>query len=179
MNALDEKLTIILGCPASGKTTLARRLAAELSLPLLCKDDIKEALFDTLGLGDRTRSRRLSEASFAVLARIVRPQLALGLPCILEGNWRPEHESLLAGAVGVHRTLQIFCIADPQEIFRRFSSRSRHEGHLDASMSRSDVEQAARRPAAFLNLPGRQLIFRSDLPHAYEELLRGLNIKRL
>ncbi len=38
-------LMIILGCPASGKTTLAHRLAAELTVPILSKDDIKEALF--------------------------------------------------------------------------------------------------------------------------------------
>ena len=47
-------LMIILGSPASGKTTLARRLAAELAVPCLCKDDVKEALFDVLGVADLT-----------------------------------------------------------------------------------------------------------------------------
>ncbi|HEX4153063.1 MAG TPA: AAA family ATPase [Steroidobacteraceae bacterium] len=174
MNALTEKLTIILGCPASGKTTLARRLAVDRSLPILCKDDIKEALFDTLGPGDRQRSRRFSEASFAALARLAGSQLALGRACILEGNWRPDHEGLLAGVMGANRALQICCCADPEEIVRRFCSRSRHPGHLDASMLRPEIEQAARRPPTFLNLPGRRLLFRSDAADAYAELLRSL-----
>ncbi|HWS64347.1 MAG TPA: AAA family ATPase [Steroidobacteraceae bacterium] len=68
-------LMIILGCPASGKTTLARRLAAELTVPILSKDDIKEALFDVLGFADRERSRRLSDACFAAQLRMAETQL--------------------------------------------------------------------------------------------------------
>jgi len=60
------KLAIILGSPASGKTTLARRLGLHWSVPVFCKDDVKEALFEALGQGDRAWSRRLSEASFIV-----------------------------------------------------------------------------------------------------------------
>jgi tRNA uridine 5-carbamoylmethylation protein Kti12 len=46
-------LVLVTGPPTSGKTTLARPLAHHLDLPLLGKDAIKEALFDTLGTGDR------------------------------------------------------------------------------------------------------------------------------
>ena len=40
---------LVAGWPASGKSTLATGLAAELGLPLLAKDEIKEALMDGLG----------------------------------------------------------------------------------------------------------------------------------
>jgi 2-phospho-L-lactate transferase/gluconeogenesis factor (CofD/UPF0052 family) len=40
---------LIGGIPGSGKSTLAVALAAELRLPLLAKDEIKEALMDALG----------------------------------------------------------------------------------------------------------------------------------
>jgi 2-phosphoglycerate kinase len=40
---------LVGGWPAAGKSTLARSLAAELELPLLAKDEIKEALMDGLG----------------------------------------------------------------------------------------------------------------------------------
>ena len=46
-------LIIILGPPATGKTTLGRRLAADLRLPFLGRDDFKERLFDRLGCRDR------------------------------------------------------------------------------------------------------------------------------
>jgi predicted kinase len=70
------KLTIILGSPASGKTTLARRLGVHWSVPVFCKDDVKEALFEALGQGDRAWSRRLSEASFTTLSRSVNRALS-------------------------------------------------------------------------------------------------------
>src|SRR6516225_572694 len=40
---------LIGGIPGSGKSTLAVPLAAELGMPLLAKDETKEALMDALG----------------------------------------------------------------------------------------------------------------------------------
>lgn len=57
-------LVIVLGAPGAGKTTLARRIAAEIGWPLLVRDDIKEILFDTLGWSDRQWSRKLGGASW-------------------------------------------------------------------------------------------------------------------
>ncbi|MBE8523062.1 AAA family ATPase [Amycolatopsis sp. H6(2020)] len=48
---------VVSGPPAVGKSTLARELATRLTLPLLSRDAIKEALFDTLGYGDRLQSK--------------------------------------------------------------------------------------------------------------------------
>ncbi|WP_425432548.1 AAA family ATPase [Hydrococcus rivularis] len=42
-------LILISGLPCTGKTTLARKIAQKLQLPLVCRDDIKESLFDSLG----------------------------------------------------------------------------------------------------------------------------------
>ena len=39
---------LVAGWPGSGKNTLAAALAAELGLPLLAKDEIKEALVEGL-----------------------------------------------------------------------------------------------------------------------------------
>jgi predicted kinase len=55
-------LLVVTGAPATGKSTIATRLATTLGWPLLAKDDLKEALFDVLGTGDRQWSRRLSDA---------------------------------------------------------------------------------------------------------------------
>ena len=43
---------VVSGLPASGKTTLARRLASVLELPLIDKDDILDRLFAERGIGN-------------------------------------------------------------------------------------------------------------------------------
>jgi predicted kinase len=174
-------LMIILGSPASGKTTLARRLSGELGVPCLCKDDVKEALFDVLGVTDRAGSRRFSDASFAAQLRLAQTQLDAGLSCIVEGNWRSQHTA------GVHaitardhvRIAQVWCRADPHEIARRFMSRTRHPGHLDTSIPSDEIERAAERAPAFLGLAGPRWIYNSDDAGSYPWLIQSLNFWRL
>jgi predicted kinase len=174
-------LMIILGGPASGKTTLARRLSAELRLPCLCKDDVKEALFDVLGVGDREASRRLSDASFGAQLRLARTQLEAGLSCLIEGNWRPEHAAdvrAAAASTGA-RIAQIGCRANPLETVRRFTARTRHPGHLDASIPGDEIKQSSETPLSFMELSGPRWTYDSDQPLAYEQLIRDLIIWRL
>jgi predicted kinase len=174
-------VAIILGSPASGKTTLARRLAAAFGLGCLCKDDIKEALFDSLGVGDRDWSRRLSEASFAVLGAFAGAELAAGRSCIVEGNWRDSHADALRRVFVPHgaRALEISCVADPQEIVRRFTLRTRHPGHLDLEFAQDELLALARRPPAFLGLGSFRCVYRSDSAEAYPELEQRLKSWRL
>jgi predicted kinase len=168
-------LLIILGTPASGKTTLARALALELEYPCFCKDDIKEALFETLGTGNRDWSRRLSEASFGCLSALARAQIAAGLSCIVEGNWRPAHapDLLSAAAAPGARTAQVWCCAGTEEIERRFTQRQRHPGHLDGLLW-TELAQAPAPAPAFLELPGPRWVYPSDLQDAYRGLLAEL-----
>jgi predicted kinase len=168
-------LMIILGSPASGKTTLARQLAVDLHVPCLCKDDIKEALFETLGTGEREWSRRLSEASFGAMAALAGVQIAAGLCCIVEGNWRAAHPADLFARVNRHgaRTAQVCCRAEPEEIARRFTARQRHAGHLDGVLG-DELRQAGESAPTFMELPGPRWVYASDSPAAYPGLLQGL-----
>jgi hypothetical protein len=120
-------LVLVTGPPASGKTTLARPLAHHLDLPLLGKDTIKEALFDTLGTGDRAWSRRLGGASYAVLLA-----LAQELPAaVLDANFYPDHGPGLLQACP--RPIEVFCRCPAAEVEHRFTTRAsaRHPGHVD------------------------------------------------
>jgi hypothetical protein len=120
-------LVLVTGPPASGKTTLARPLAHHLDLPLLGKDTIKEALFDTLGTGDRAWSRRLGGASYAVLLA-----LAQELPAaVLDANFYPDHGPGLLQACP--RPIEVFCRCPATEVEHRFTTRAsaRHPGHVD------------------------------------------------
>ena len=170
-------IVIILGSSASGKTTLARRLAAELRIPVLCKDDIKEALFDCLGVGDRARSLNYSRASFTALTNLARTQIAAGVSCILEGNWRPQHRDglLLLTSESGARLAQIACRAETQEIRRRFAQRRRHRGHLDAVLAGEMPPDAASAPDC-LDLPGPQFSYQSDRETSLADVVAALRL---
>jgi predicted kinase len=153
---------------------------ADLSLPALCKDDIKEALFDVLGISDRTGSRRFSDASFSVLLRLARRQLDAGLSCMIEGNWRREHAAgLLAILASGARAAQIWCHASPRELARRFTERTRHPGHLDGTVPGRPLEQAAPEHPAFFDLGGPQWVYDSERTDGYPGLVRDLQFWRL
>jgi predicted kinase len=158
------RLLLITGAPGSGKTQLARALAARYGCRVASKDEIKETLFEALGTGDAAWSRRLSDASFALLFQWA-PQLlgAHGL-LLLEGNFRAgEHEAALRTVLEASATgmLQVLCTAAPATRAARLAARSadpgRHRGHRDREF---DVNAADR--TGFLDLPGARLRFNSE-----------------
>lgn len=67
------RLLLILGPPASGKTRLAEQLAARYELLVLRKDEIKEVLFDTLGLDGKGALARTSAPTGQRPERPVQP----------------------------------------------------------------------------------------------------------
>ena len=68
---MDAVFLLVGGWPGSGKSTLALALAAELDLPLLAKDEIKEALADGLGPpADVAASQRLGRAAVLAMLRV-------------------------------------------------------------------------------------------------------------
>ncbi len=134
----DPLLVIVLGAPGAGKTTLARQLAAELRLPLLVRDDIKEILFDTLGWSDRPWSRKLGFASWRVLYYALEQCLQAGHSIIVESNFRNEYDQPGFAALQERyhpATVQVLCEADAETLLQRFKQRAesgaRHPGHVD------------------------------------------------
>ena len=140
MTGTIDKFVIIIisGPPAAGKSTLALRLADELKLPLLMKDQIKEVLFDTLGWKDREWSMKLGGASFELLFDRLECQLKARKPAIVETafipKWHTERFLTLKEKYDFE-PVQIFCTADTHVLFERFNKRAtsgeRHPGHVD------------------------------------------------
>jgi predicted kinase len=119
---------LVGGWPGSGKTTLAAALAAELRVPVLAKDELKEALADALGApADVAASQRLGRAAVAGVLTLAR-----GCPdAVVDSTWferaRPLVEALPRPIVEVR------CVV-PVEVARaRYRARAaaRHPGHLD------------------------------------------------
>lgn len=148
------RLLLITGLPGTGKTTLARTLAARYHVPLLAKDLIKEPLLDALGAGDAAHSRALSDISFRVLFALAHEAARAGVDVILEGNFRAgEHEQPLRG-LDTARFVQVLCRIDEGRRRARLAARARgtarHPGHGD----RHAVRDASN--DAFLELPGER-----------------------
>ena len=72
-------LIVICGAPATGKTTLARRLATDLRLPLLEKDTVKESLAGVLAPADREASKRIGASSIRLVDDLAYPMLTTGI----------------------------------------------------------------------------------------------------
>ncbi len=169
-------LLIVGGPPASGKTGLARRLAADLRLPCLSRDDLKERLFDTLGTdwptaqagpnhdtSDREWSRRLGGASYELLWGALEMNLAAGVATIVESNFRGERATERFRALAARHpfiAMQVTCVADGATLLRRHQGRvasgERHPGHgndLDAAL----LAEFRRGRIDPLDLPGKTI----------------------
>lgn len=142
----EPALVLVTGKPASGKTTLATRLAAELRFPLLTKDAIKETLYDTIGWSDREFSRQMGVASFRVLFVTLEALLAAGVSAIAEAPFDRDISAAELKALRARHPftlVQVLCRAEGQVLVDRFRERnqsgSRHPGHV-LTDARPDIE---------------------------------------
>jgi predicted kinase len=124
-----DGIVVVSGPPGSGKTTLARELAPCLGLPLISKDTIKEALFDTLGTGELGWSQLLGRASHHVMYSLA----AEAGSAVLESHFRrgeAEDDLLALG----RPLVQVYCRCPLDLAVARYRERidapDRHPGHL-------------------------------------------------
>lgn len=133
-------LVVVSGLAASGKSTVGRVLSERLGMPLIDKDDILEALFDSLGCEDRDRRSRLSRASDEVLYRLAASSNAAVLVNWWNHDTAPQRLRSISAA-----HVEVFCDCSIDEAATRFASRERHPGHLDHLRTPEDNAEGIRR----------------------------------
>jgi predicted kinase len=131
-------IIIVTGPPGTGKTWLSKRLTYDLRLPGLHRDDLKECLFDTLGIHDRAWSRQLGGASYELLFHTLALLLKTDHACLVESNFQGELATTkLCTLVQQYRyrAIQILCHTKPTVLLDRLRHRAisgeRHPGHAD------------------------------------------------
>jgi predicted kinase len=159
MQSSPPTLIIVSGAPGSGKTTLARRLANDLRLPLLGKDDLKEALADAVGVPpDVPASMQLGAGAYAVLYLVAQQLLEVRTGLIIESNFRRGvSEAELRPLLAWSDAGLIQCTAAPEIVLRRYAERhergDRHAAHLDADRAVALADDLSAGRFEPLNLP--------------------------
>lgn len=132
----SPSLILITGAPASGKSMLAGKISAELNLPLIAKDDVKELLADALDVSGLEWSRKLGAASFQLIDRLTVTLLERGVSLVLEANWDPafsDQEFRAFIRERQPRVIEVFCHADGAVLLKRYQERdllgTRHPIH--------------------------------------------------
>ena len=138
---MRKAFVLISDLPGSGKTTLARRLAPALNLPLIDKDDILERLFESKGRGDAAWRRTLSRESDVILQR----EATISDGAILVSFWRLPGMPSDSGtpndwlkALSNH-LVNVHCVCEPEIAASRFLQRRRHAGHRDGDSTYAQV----------------------------------------
>ena len=145
------RFVIVTGLPASGKSTIARRLSAALALPLLDKDEMLEGLFDDHGIGD--------DAHRGALSRVADKELetrAMSLPAGVLVSWWRHPRSLVESGTATDwlsrlaaKLVELHCRCRPEVACERFFARVRHPGHLDSARDRAEELARFRAFASF------------------------------
>lgn len=127
---------LVGGWPGSGKSTLAAALGPRLGLPVLAKDEVKEALADEFGWpGTVAESRRLGRAAVLVVLRLARRCPG----AVLDSTWFEYTRPLVAALPGP--VVEVRCVV-PVEVARaRYRARAagRHPGHLDHDRDEAEL----------------------------------------
>jgi len=153
-------IIIVQGGPATGKTTLCKKLTSDLDIGVLSKDDIKELLSDKVGApADRLESRVYGDATMRALYIIAETFIKARKNLILESAfWKDLADQELANIQQKYDVayIQLFCHCDTQVQIERFNVRvneaSRHAVHADTIRSGDDFTELKERYGK-LNIP--------------------------
>ena len=163
-----NKLLIITGDLATGKTTFAKSLSERYGIAYFDKDTVKEILGDTVGFTNREENKRLSVASTALMEHIFDRFSALGLGLILEANY---HEGEIDALLRIAEkrgyevlTLDLSGSADKlyPRYCRRIREENRHPVHLCNTIDDRESYEAYIKNSRNFVIPGRVISVNAD-----------------
>ena len=130
------KIIVLTGMPASGKSTLAKKLSEKFNMPILEKDALKEELFDTLGFECYAEKRKLDIAANAVLLKSVESLLEQNVPMIIDNNFDTASQERFVEILNKYNctAITLFLGGNTDAFYKRYVERdnahARHLGHV-------------------------------------------------
>jgi len=130
------KIIILTGMPASGKSTIAKKLSDAFGMPILEKDALKEELFDTIGFECYAEKRKLDIAANAVLLNVVETMLSKNVPMIIDNNFDTDSQVRLKDILERYKctAITLFLGGETDAFYKRYVARDnahmRHLGHV-------------------------------------------------
>ena len=133
----NNALIIFSGLPATGKTTLSRKISEEFKIPLVSGDAIKETIWNTLGYDfDFEFNDKIGRAAFELLFYFAEASLSKGKSLVIEGHFSPERNNQRFNDLGKRfntNLLQVYCDCETETLRKRFKKRMQnddyHDGH--------------------------------------------------
>jgi predicted kinase len=178
---VSADVVVVVGRPASGKSTIAARIAERWNLPIVAKDTVKETLFDTLGTGDTVWSMKLGRAAFALLDYVIELQLRSGRSFLIDAAYDARFEDAKFQAwqrTYGFQAVQVHCTAPTEVLVERFATRaddgSRHAGHADLDRIEEFRRTLADGRPEILDVDGPILEYESRNEGSARELLKRL-----
>jgi predicted kinase len=122
---MSNKMIIITGHLAAGKTTFSTKLSEALQIPCLQKDTIKSVIGKDITMKNRDESKLFSNVTFHLMMYVADLLMSCGYPYILEGNFTPHNEDDLRCLLDRHgyEALTFLFHGDISVLHQRFLAR--------------------------------------------------------
>jgi len=120
-------LVVVSGLPAAGKSTLARRLARDLLMPVVSRDRLRDAVFTDFSSAVAARGPELGPTMDRLVTTVLTSILEVGGAAIIDGNFniQPQADALRAlVADQASRGFEVCLWGNPDVLRRRFADRA-------------------------------------------------------
>jgi deoxyadenosine/deoxycytidine kinase len=136
VNDLDKTLIIIAGMPGTGKTTFANFLSDKLQIPLVCKDKLKEIIWDKVHYDTniRTEAQKYAGLAYDISFHFCEMLMKSNQTFIFESNFGRECPEPIKLNVNQYkyRVITVLFDGEVEAIHKRFLARDiteeRHPG---------------------------------------------------
>ena len=94
---MTNKIILMIGGPATGKTTVGKILAKHFGLPFFSKDGVKEPIFDYVGCPTSIENEsplsgaKMDDAARAILFHLLEMQISANKGCLFDSTFGKSH----------------------------------------------------------------------------------------